>query len=859
MLRKVISLVSRKGHSAKVKNSSRVQINQADVINQYINQKKVEIPKFLTNPPLRNSHFMGREDKVQELVKRLELDGAVTIMNGWGGIGKTTIASEYYFRNIDKYDHLAWIRIAGTLEETMLNSVLIAKLGIEIDPKEELAVNARIVKNHLINLKGNHLMVLDNANDIKDIQKHKDLLPQINWKVLITTRGQIQGFPHIRIDVLDLEYAKSLFYKHYRFQRDEPELERFLQTIGRHTLAIELMAKIANNGGLSIGELTGIIKKEGFSSPNLGLDLTSDYDSGNIRIKEIFAAAFNYSAILKDDKKSLIFKHFILMPSIPISLKVFSEMTQIDSSIETRNALNMLVASGWLQDEAVEEEIYIEKRFSLHPLLAETTKENIDVRIQDVERYLNYIAGKLKIDNYENPLKAAEWLDYGSILTNYFVKSDDPVVSILQNNLALIHKYLGEYGQARNLMEKALASDRRNFGEDHPSTSIRFSNLATIYQDLGEYSQARDLMEKALSADRKNFGEDHPNTAISCSNLALIYQDLGEYGQARDLMEKALASDRTNFGEDHPSTTIRCSNLAMIYKDKGEYGKARELMEEALASNRKNFGEDHPDTARSCSNLAMIYKDLGEYGHARDLMEKALESDRKNFGEGHPSTAIKCSNLALIHKVLGEYGQARELMEKALVSNRKNFGEDHPSTAISCSNLATIYQDQGEFGPAQDLMKKALESDLKNFGEDHPNTALRYSNLAMIYKDMGQYIQARDLMEKALESDLKNFGEDHPNTTRRFSNLAMIYRDMGEFNQARDLMEKALESDRKNFGEDHPSTAINYSNFALIYKDLGVYGQAREKIAKAYLTARKIWGDVHPSTKIIKNNLDDIG
>jgi tetratricopeptide (TPR) repeat protein len=72
------------------------------------------------------------------------------------------------------------------------------------------------------------------------------------------------------------------------------------------------------------------------------------------------------------------------------------------------------------------------------------------------------------------------------------------------------------------LFQKAVASDEKNFGEDHPSTAISYNNLASVLQDLGEYAQAKTLLQKAVASDEKNFGEDHPTTAIHYNNLAIV-------------------------------------------------------------------------------------------------------------------------------------------------------------------------------------------------------------------------------------------------------------------------------------------------------------------------------------------------
>jgi tetratricopeptide (TPR) repeat protein len=337
-------------------------------------------------------------------------------------------------------------------------------------------------------------------------------------------------------------------------------------------------------------------------------------------------------------------------------------------------------------------------------------------------------------------------------------------IADIKDDLAGIYRHLGNYAEARHLLEEALALTVQELGENHPNTAIRYSNLAIVLQDLGDYQGAKDLLEKAVASDEKNFGTDHPTTAIRYSNLAGVLYTLGDYQGAKDLLEKAVASDEKNLGTDHPTTAISYSNLALVLQDLGDYQGAKDLFEKALQSAEKNFGTDHPTTAQSYSNLATVLQALGDYQGAKDLLEKAVASDEKNLGTDHPNTAIRYSNLALVLKDLGDYQGAKDLLEKAVASNEKNFGTDHPTTAISYSNLALVLKDLGDYQGAKDLLEKAVASDEKNLGTDHPTTAIRYSNLATVLKALGDYQGAFQLAAKAYHTMSKHVGDRHPNT-----------------------------------------------------------------------------------------------
>jgi formylglycine-generating enzyme required for sulfatase activity/tetratricopeptide (TPR) repeat protein len=385
-----------------------------------------------------------------------------------------------------------------------------------------------------------------------------------------------------------------------------------------------------------------------------------------------------------------------------------------------------------------------------------------------------------------------------------------------------------ELRRTRDSLERTLATDLEELGQDHPSIANTRANLALVLKDLGDLPRAKELLELALASDLQNLGEDHPSVATRRSNLAGVLQDLGDLPGAKELLERALASDLQNLGEDHPSVATLRSNLALVLQARGDLPRAKELLERALASDLQNLGEDHPSVATRRSNLAAVLEALGDLPRAKELHERALASDLQNLGEDHPSVAIRRANLATVLKNLGDLPRAKELLERALASALQNLGEDHPRVATCRSNLAMVLQDLGDLPRAKELLERALASALQNLGEDHPSVATLRSNLALVLQALGDLPRAKELLERALASDLQNLGEDHPSVANRRSNLAMVLQDLGDLPRAKELLEQALASDLQNLGEDHPSVATRRSNLATVLQDLGDLPRAKE-------------------------------
>jgi tetratricopeptide (TPR) repeat protein len=217
---------------------------------------------------------------------------------------------------------------------------------------------------------------------------------------------------------------------------------------------------------------------------------------------------------------------------------------------------------------------------------------------------------------------------------------------------------------------------------------------AALYS-LGEIEAARQLREEVLASELKEYGEDHSSVAASRSNLALVLLSLGEANRARELLEQAIQSYVRNLGEDHPWVAITRSNLATVLLDANEPARAREVAELALASNLKNLGEDDEQVAVDRSNLSSIFQRLGDLVRARELLELALASGLKNLGEDHPSVAVRRYKLSLLYEAEGDRTRALELLEEVLRSETRSLGVEHPSLALTRAKVANLLYKTG--------------------------------------------------------------------------------------------------------------------------------------------------------------------
>ena len=738
------------------------------------------VPKVLTSklPRLSNSKIIGREEELTSLHLRLFDSKQVLLVNGMGGIGKTTLAQVYVDTYWDEYAHIAWIvHLSDDIKESFINTEgLLDTLSVKNDAGMQSGelFSATISSFNKITDAPN-LLVIDNAQaSLSEIYEY--LPKQPNWHILVTSREIIDKFDVQEIGFLSEDKAIELFLLHYK-RNDIPheKIASLVNLVELHTLTIEILAKSAQRQHFTIGQLEHAIESD------LRANVTVAHQGKKIdRITSYLCSIFKMENLSANEMWLL--KQFACMPPEYIAFDTAkSYIVPEDSSKQEvfPETIALLCDKGWLLGNSETDS------YKLHRILSEVVRKQLTISVEDIAPLLDSITRLLSIDQTkDNPVDKFPFIPYGKSIEAAFTDSDHIKIGELQNNLATVLQDLGDYAGAKELLEKAMTSAEKNIGPEHPETAVRYSNLALVLQDLGDYAGAKELLEKAMRSAEKKFGPEHPTTAVSYSNLATVLRALGDYAGAKELLEKAMRSAEKNIGPEHPATAVRYSNLALVLKDLGDYAGAKELLEKAMTSDEKNFGPEHPATAVRYSNLALVLQDLGDYAGAKELLEKAMTSAEKNFGPEHPATAVSYSNLATVLQALGDYAGAKEFLEKAMTSAEKNFGPEHPTTAVSYSNLALVLKDLGDYAGAKELLEKAMTSDEKKFGPEHPSTAVDYSNLATVLKALGDYAGALKLSEKSVEIFLNVLPEEHPNIRTVVSIRNSIKEDIAKSSEA---------------------------------------------------------------------------
>ena len=533
-----------------------------DLIKQYFGVSQV-LPKNLTNrlPLGPEIGLVGRDDIVDELRTMLDKEKCVALVRGLGGIGKTAVMQKVCDRILNDKDdrnHVAWITCGDSLEDDLL--VLCDAFDIPKSMGKEESFNA--VLRAMRGIEGKLYLFLDDlsrdsAN--KDLETLNALRPNVH--VMITSRRQIKGIPHLELRELNDGSAIDMFYGYYERDKERKYLEDAKgiidsESVKRHTLLVELLAKAANRSFDTLDVFRGELEKKGFFEVSKA-KLDGAHDE-NLTIEESVIKLYGISGLTPAQRR-IMSLFSIVTPEKVIYGKVV-EWAGLDE-----NDVEGLVQLGWL--------VRTEGGYVIHQIVRDSIARQV--------------AGSLKIEEYgELLVKVANTDSYLSVMFGYTkVRERLVLAEDLARSVNRRIKEMLEIGEWSKKDEAFLQS-----------VSVLLNNMAGVYQEQGDYEKALEYYEKDLEISERVLGSDHPSTATTYNNMAGVYKEQGDYEKALEYYEKDLEISERTLGNDHPSTATTYNNMAGVYKAQGDYKKALEYLEKALTVFMAKLGVNHPYT-----------------------------------------------------------------------------------------------------------------------------------------------------------------------------------------------------------------------------------------------------------------------
>jgi len=636
----------------------------------------IKIPRELTGIPNNSDNFIGRKKELKEINKILNDSSSLVLINGIGGIGKTSLAAYYVTNYKKKYKHYAFIDGGNNLRLNLFNSL---EHSLTLQKKDTIEDDFREVIGKLRKLDGKTLLVIDDIKDVREQMIYINELLQLrnkNFKLLFTSRERIEEIQGLDLDILDKEDAKKLFNSIYEIN-NEKLLINILEFIDYHTYFIKMVAyTLKNNSRILSPEV--LIKK--FENGDFSkINKSNEEDFGKF-LNELFTFDQLSNNVI------LLLKKLSILPSIDINYDDLVFIFQPDNAEKFGLELEELVNKGWL--------IAHGQRYKLHQIIKKYILSYQMPSFEEIENALDSFNGLIENSNeIQIAIQQKGNLIYfeslKDILLNYINQYHSKKVTFI-TNLANIYRLLGEYDYASALYKKALILNEEHPLENNQNLIAIYNNLGLLYWLLEKYEEALGLHQKVLNTEQEKSHESL-EVATSYNNIALVYRSMGNYPKSLECHKKALRIREKLLNKDeNRDIATSYNNLGLLYHSMEKYDDALRYFEKAIKIREKLLSPEHPDLASSYDNIAELHDSMQNYNQALDFFEKALKIKEKSLGTQHLLTAVTYHNLSNLYYHLKKYKKALYFVNKAIPIRKKVLQQNNSALKASLENSEII-------------------------------------------------------------------------------------------------------------------------------------------------------------------------
>ena len=219
-------------------------------------------PRRITNaPPRVGDEFSHRDSIMDKLYRAIKGDQKRTLINGFGGIGKTTIARALYYEVEREFKHVAWVEYQKNLEESLLNSFKIHKKITNTEDRYNK------ITDFLQHTDENTIIFIDN---VPDGDNDIDFMEGLPANVVLTSRAdKIGSFTSFPIDFLSEDQCVDIFYRYYDYKKYD-KTKAYKKSVYALVDIVQVSYPFSRTAGscskqteLSLGQLCGGTEKRG--------------------------------------------------------------------------------------------------------------------------------------------------------------------------------------------------------------------------------------------------------------------------------------------------------------------------------------------------------------------------------------------------------------------------------------------------------------------------------------------------------------------------------------------------------------------------------------------------------------------
>ena len=662
--------------------------------------------------------FSGREAELERISKALRNGKAIAAVYGLGGVGKSSVAREFAWRNRDDYAVVWWLnaQTEDAIVEDLVRLGARSVRGLEQHANRRAAAQ-QVTGSVLAGFEKPVLLIFDNLEDERLV---RTWLPRSGARALVTSRNAAWSadVAPIALQTWDLDVAVEYLRRESgRDDLGDDDARALAETLGALPLALAHAA--ASLRGMRMATPERYLRRVGEHLKNA---------PRNAEYPHSVYATFS-TAIAHAEKEApgaaalLCYASSFAPDAIPDELfrqaiEHYGEQLRPELP-EDGVALDLGAAVS--DDLAVDEALGALDRLSLLTFSPGSRAYAIHRLVQLAGRDLTG-AG------------AARWRE----------------CAVAAANAAFPEVEFAAWPQCERVLPHARAAlDALRDNAFAPAGRLADS-CGKYLQDRGDYAAAEPLHKRGLEILEATLGPDDLSVADCLEGLGILYDRQGRFEEEVALHLRVIAIREKALGRDHADVATALNNLALAYEQQGRYDEAEPLYVAALDISEETLGADHFHVATTLNNLGNLYYWQGRFDRAEAMNARALAIAEKALGPDHPTVALNLQNLAVVCFRQGRVREAEPLHVRALAIREAALGPDHPDVAQSLNNLAKVYCEEGRYDEAEALQVRALAIREKALGAEHADVAIVLNDIGELYAAAGRHAESEPFYARAL-------------------------------------------------------------------------------------------------------------
>ncbi|OAA66342.1 tetratricopeptide repeat protein [Akanthomyces lecanii RCEF 1005] len=669
--------------------------------------KAINLPCTLMNTHKSNDDFYGREDILQRLAGELLPSTKTTTASGaalrqfaicgFGGIGKTEIAREFYRRHACEFDAAFWIVADEVAKLDSQYQEISLALGLE-DAVEcsSQVVSRELVKGWLSNPRkqigtsddsqrldaekpnATWLLIFDNADDPIILA---DYWPQGSGSILITSRDPLakkiftRQESGINLKPLSSEEGLSLLNR-LTAATDESEAEtakRISDALGGIPLAISQMAGIIRRQDLTINEFWELYTD---SDEHAGLYETK-FDTNLVTYQHSIATVWAFHKLKVQSRQLLELIAFFDPDNIDEELlkSASSELLSADVPFKKSNYLE--ARSDLLQSSLIQRDKQ-HQQISVHRVVQDAilTSISLETRFRIFEgilrvlwmRWPSALPKPSKEPELPQPKASGQRLNVGRW----------PVCSTIYPHTLRLHQiwtslpslpdiakilfakflveaawYQKERGKTKGFdgfFDTALAICETSVHADRDAIlADLYFCLGAIAMDASDFDASRIYKEKSFNlvfSICEDLGVEDERLYLAYAERGISRTQDQRYTEAEADMKEALRL-RKSFGNYIPRAGE--ATLGWILLEQGKYEECEALLQQSLALREAALGKDDRESARTGLLLYVVgnlRSEQGKWEESFEYHQRTWKHMRETVGERDSYTARAAHKVA---------------------------------------------------------------------------------------------------------------------------------------------------------------------------------------------------------------------